>query len=161
MSAGHSDRSNIRLSVLDRLLDDQPTISTEVAPNDTEKLKIIQQAVRRDLEALLNTRYRCVAWPPMCDALGSSLVNYGIPDFTAAGLNAAGESSVLVKAIHLAIQFFEPRLVDVRVAPVSNEYHYDRTFRFRIEGVLTVEGARHLIKFDSSLESTTGQFAVE
>ncbi|MEQ9408264.1 MAG: type VI secretion system baseplate subunit TssE [Fuerstiella sp.] len=161
MSSGRPDRSTIRLSLLDRLIDHDPTTSTEVPPDDTEKLRIIQQALRRDLECLLNTRYRCVAWPPELNQIDNSLINYGIPDFTAASLNAAEDSSVLLKAIRQAIDLFEPRLVEVRVTPVPNEHSYDRTFRFRIEGVLIVAGARHLVQYDSSMVAATGQFDVK
>lgn len=161
MSTGSSERSTIRISLLDRLIDDEPGNSNEAPLTDKEKLRIIQQSVRRDLECLLNTRYRCVAWPPEFEQIDESLINYGIPDFTAASLNAAEEGGVLIKAIHTAITLFETRLVDVRVTPVVNEYHYDRTFRFRIEGMLLVEDTQHLVKFDSSMESTTGQFDIE
>lgn len=161
MSSGHSDRSTIRISLLDRLIDDEPENSNEAPLSDKEKLRIIQQSVRRDLENLLNTRYRCVAWPPEYELIDESLINYGIPDFTAASLNAAEDSEILIKAIHKAISLFENRLVDVRVTPVLNDYHYDRTFRFRIEGMLLIEDSKHPVKFDSSMESTTGQFDIE
>ena len=58
MSNGADNQGTIRLSVLDRLLDDDPTNSSEELPDDAEKLRIIQRSVRRDLEDLLNTRYR-------------------------------------------------------------------------------------------------------
>ena len=161
MASGQSDRNTIRLSLLDLLLDDDPTNTQEVPPDNSERLRIVQQAVRRDLECLLNTRYRCVAWPPEFDEIDESLINYGIPDFTAASLNAAEDSPVLIKAIKKAIELFEPRLVDVRVTPVRNDRYYDRTFRFRIEGMLLVEGGSHLVKYDSAMESATGQFDIK
>jgi type VI secretion system protein ImpF len=161
VSTGFSDRSSIRLSILDRLLDNDPTNSQEVPPDDNEKLRIVQQSVRRDLEALLNTRYRCVAWPPRLDQIDNSLINYGIPDFTAGSLNAAGDADVLIAAIKQAIEHFEPRLASVKVTTVSNERHYDRTFRFRIEGLLIVEDGQHAVKFDSAMESATGQFDIK
>ncbi len=161
MSSGFSEHSKIRLSLLDRLIDNQPDVSKEAPMDDAEKLRIIQQSVRRDLESLLNTRYRCVSWPPEFDEIDDSLINYGIPDFTASSLNAAGDSDVLVNAIKKAITLFEPRLVDVKVTPVRNEHYFDRTFRFRIEGMLVVEDGRHRVKYDSSMESATGQFDIE
>ena len=160
MSSGHSERSKIRLSLLDRLLDDAPGVSQEVPPDDAEKLRIVQKSVRRDLECLLNTRYRCVSWPPELNQIDNSLINYGIPDFTAASLNAADDSDVLIKAVKQAIDFFEPRLVGIKVTPVANDQRYDRMFRFRIEGTLIVEDGRHRVKFDSVMESTTGKFEI-
>ena len=160
MSTG-SAKSTIRLSILDRLLDDEPGQRMEIPPDDSQKLRIVQLAVGRDLQNLLNTRYRCVAWPPELMELDDSLINYGIPDFTAASLGAAQDSDILIKAIRKSIQLFEPRLADVRIEQTSNEAYIDRTFRFRIEGVLLIEDQRHRVKFDSSLESTTGQFDVK
>lgn len=161
MSNGFTDRSTIRLSILDRLIDANPEQVAEIPPDDGEKLRMIQQSVRRDLEALLNTRYRCVAWPPEFAEIDESLINYGIPDFTAASLNAAEDSDILIEAIQKAIRLFETRLVDVRVTPITNEHYYERTFRFRIEGMLLVEDAKHLVKFDSAMESATGQFEIK
>lgn len=158
MSTG-ATRSTIRLSLLDRLLDNEPDKSVEAPLDDNQKLRIIQSSVRRDLEDLLNTRYRCVAWPPELTELDDSLINYGIPDFTASGLNAAQDSDILIKAIRLSISLFEPRLTEVRIERVNEEF-VDRTFRFRIEAMLLVEEKKHRVQFDSSLESATGQFAV-
>ncbi len=147
------------MSLLDRLLDNEPDKSVEAPLDDNQKLRIIQSSVRRDLEDLLNTRYRCVAWPPELTELDDSLINYGIPDFTASGLNAAQDSDILIKAIRLSISLFEPRLTEVRIERVNEEF-VDRTFRFRIEAMLLVEEKKHRVQFDSSLESATGQFAV-
>lgn len=158
MSTGAAKRT-IRLSVLDRLIDNEPEVSTEVPLDDNQALRIIQAAVRRDLENLLNTRYRCVAWPPELKELDDSLINYGIPDFTASGLNAAQDSDILIKAIRLSISLFEPRLTDLRIERVQDDY-VDRTFRFSIEGTLLIEDKTLRVRFNSSLESETGQFAI-
>ena len=91
-----SERSQIRLSLLDQLLDDEPQNQREVPLDDVEKLRIIQLGIRRDLQDLLNTRFRCMAWPPDMEAMDDTLINYGIPDFTAASQNAAQESEFLL-----------------------------------------------------------------
>lgn len=161
MSIGANEKGAVRLSLLDRLLDNDPTTSREVTPDDSEKMRIIQRGVRRDLEDLLNTRYRCISWPPELDEIDNSLINYGIPDFTAASLNVADESDVMVGSIRKAIDFFEPRLTDVRVSAIENDDQYDRTFRFRIEATLMVEGGEQRVQFNSSMESATGQFEIE
>lgn len=160
MSSGSSERSAIRLSVLDRLLDDDPGTSVEAPLDESQKLRMIQQFVRRDIQDLLNTRYRCVAWPPELDELSDSLINYGIPDFTAASLNASQDVDILIQAIRRAIALFEPRLTELKIVQIDNQYHVDRTFRFRIEAMLMIEEKKHRVQFDSSMESTTGQFDV-
>lgn len=159
MSTG-SIKSTIRLSLLDRLLDDEPGVPVEARLEESQLLRIMQHAIRRDLQNLLNTRYRIVAWPPELTELDDSLINYGIPDFTAASLNAAEDCDVLVNAIRTAIAFFEPRLSDVQLERVGHDY-VDRTFRFRIEAMLLIEEKKHRVQFDSTLESDTGQFSVQ
>ena len=111
MSVGSSDQGAIRISLLDRLIDHDPTNSQEVPPTNAERLRIVRQSLKRDLEDLLNTRYRCVSWPPELNQLDDSLINYGIPDFTAASLSAADDSDILVTALRRAIELFEPRLL--------------------------------------------------
>lgn len=156
-----SERSQIRLSLLDQLLDDEPQNQREVSLDDVEKLRIIQLGIRRDLQDLLNTRFRCMAWPPDMEAMDDTLINYGIPDFTAASQNAAQESEFLLQAIRQAIDIFEPRLADVRISAQNNQEEHDRTFRFQIEATLLIEDSRHRVQFRSSVESTTGQFDIE
>lgn len=160
MSRG-SESSRIILSVFDRLLDDDPQSSREQPVDESLQLKLMQQAIRRDLENLLNTRVRCTAWQPEYTELENSLLNYGLPDFTAAGLNAASDPDVLVEAIERAIELFEPRLTDVRIRHVTDEYYFSRTFQFRIEATLIINEKIHLVQYDSVLESTTGQFNVK
>ena len=160
MSRG-SEKSRIVLSVLDRLLDDDPQSSQEQPLEESSQLKLIQQAIRRDLENLLNTRSRCTAWLSEFTELENSLVNYGLPDFTASGLNAASDPDILVHAIYRAIELFEPRLTDVKVRHVTDEFYFNRIFQFRIEATLIINEKRHLVLYDSVLESSTGQFNVK
>ena len=72
-------------SVLDRLISN--------AGNENagyhQVLRDLKQSVRRDLENLLNTRWRCKSFPPDFDELEVSLMNYGIPDLTNANLGVA------------------------------------------------------------------------
>ena len=148
-------------SVLDRLIDDAPELSTEPPKQSAQLLRELKQAVRRDLERLLNTRWRCVSWPPSLQELDYSVVNYGIPDFTSAHLRAAEDPDVLCAVIKSAIEHFEPRLKNVRVDPVENSQELDRTLRFRIDAVLTVEPIEDRVLFNSTVEPTTGNFHVE
>lgn len=148
-------------SVLDRLIDDDPAVSREIPKTTMQVLRDMKQTVRRDLEHLLNTRCRPVAWPEELTELESSLVNYGIPDFTGSNLRAADEPDHLFRAIESAIQNFEPRLKLVRVEPVSNQEALDRTLRFRIDAMLIVEPIEEKVWFNSILEPSSGTYQVE
>src|SRR5438132_410989 len=75
-------------SVLDRLLDFEPDVSREAQRSRNQVLRELKLSVRRDLENLLNTKTRCLTWPPHLEELKQSLVNYGIPDFTSASMGS-------------------------------------------------------------------------
>ena len=63
--AGVSSTQPLVPSLLDRLI--EPSSGRERsagAGGDTHMLRDSKQSVRRDLENLLNTRWRCKVWPP-------------------------------------------------------------------------------------------------
>ena len=151
---------SVQVSLLDRLIDEEPEERIDLPWDELRRLRIIKEGIKRDLQDLLNTRFRCVAYPPDMETLDDSLLNYGLPDFTSAGLNLAFDTDVLLSSILRAVRVFEPRLTDVKVEMVEEKFHVDRTFRFRIDAVLLIEHQRHALHFHSAIESTTGQFNV-
>jgi type VI secretion system protein ImpF len=148
-------------SIIDRLIDDDPTVSREAPKTNLQVLRDLKLAVRRDLENLLNTRCRPMTWPEDLVELESSLVNYGIPDFTGSNLRASEDPDILFRAIESAIRNFEPRLTLVRVEPIDNQDQVDRALRFRIDAILHVEPVEEKILFNSRLETSTGTYQVE
>ncbi len=115
-------------SVLDRLIDDDVTTQRELPKLRNQVLRELKQSVRRDLENLLNTRWRCVAWPPNLAELDLSLVNYGIPDFTGANMATAESREQLRQIVERVLQQFEPRFKSVRVQLLQNREREDRMF---------------------------------
>jgi type VI secretion system protein ImpF len=142
-------------SVLDRLLDYEPGVSRETPRTHYQVLNELKQSVRRDLENLLNTRWRCVSWPPNLDEVENSLANYGIPDFTSCNMGALRYREELCRIIEIVIRNYEPRFKTVRVR-LDAARPEDRVLRFRIEGLLHAEPAPEPVTFDSTLEPTTG-----
>ncbi|MGE0756112.1 MAG: type VI secretion system baseplate subunit TssE, partial [Pirellulaceae bacterium] len=102
-------------SVLDRLLDDEPEKTHEAPRSRNQVLREMKQSVRRDLENLLNTRWRCVAFPANLDEMDLSLVNYGIPDFTGVNMAAPSERERMRQIIERIVRKFEPRFKSVKV----------------------------------------------
>jgi type VI secretion system protein ImpF len=147
-------------SVLDRLIDDEPTSRVDPPRNDFQIVRGLKAGVRRDLENLLNTRWRCVGWPKDLAELELSLVNYGIPDFTGANLGSTGSREDFVRVIHETIRRFEPRLRRVHVELMDNEDSEDRTMRFRIDAVLMADPEPLAVVFDSTLEPSSGTFQI-
>jgi type VI secretion system protein ImpF len=148
-------------SVLDRLLDDHPEGSREVMPSRSQQLRDLEQAVRRDLENLLNTRVRCLDVPAKLEELKTSLVSYGLPDFTGASMGTAQEREELGRYLQAVIRRFDPRFKSVRVQLLDNAEPLDRTLRFRIEGLLHAEPAPEPVAFDSILRPVTGDFQIK
>ncbi len=148
-------------SVLDRLLDDDPEVSREAPKSRHHVLRELKQSVRRDLENLLNTRWRCVNWPPNLDDLEVSLVNYGIPDFTGVTMSSAASREQLRSVVEHVIRKFEPRFKSVKVKLLENADETDRSLRLRIDALLYAEPAPEPVVFDSQLEPVSGNFAVK
>jgi len=147
-------------SVLDRLIDDNPESNVEAPKRQGQVLRDLKQAVRRDLENLLNTRIRVLPLPPGLDELTESLANYGIPDVSGTSVTGDGSLDELFRSIERAVQIFEPRLRDIRVESASSAEPLDRTLRFRISAVLHVEPIEERLCLDSEVEPVTGTFRI-
>lgn len=143
-------REPLMSSLLDRLI-------TTDQRRDAARL---EESVRRDLENLLNTRWRCLNWPPNLEELEQSLVNYGIPDFTGASFNDPGSQRDLRRIIQSAIRRFEPRLGAIKVSVPERPDRRDRTVRFRIEAELGEGRHRTPIAFETALDPSTATFRV-
>lgn len=148
-------------SILDRLIDDDPDNSRETPRSRNQVLRELRQSVRRDLEDLLNTRWRCTAWPPNFDELECSLVNYGIPDFTGTVVNTPEDREEFRRVIEQTIRRFEPRFKTVKVEMLKNSDRTDRTLRFRIDALMYAEPAPEPVVFDSQLEPSTRTFELK
>ena len=146
-----------RPSVYDRLLGAEtgPTTSR------TQQLRELKQSVRRDIENLLNTRWRCSAWPPDLDQVESSLVNYGIPDFTGANMNHHDARRELRNIIERVLREFEPRFKEVHVELLEGDEETDRTLQLRIDALLHAEPVPEPVVFESQLETITSEFHVK
>jgi type VI secretion system protein ImpF len=142
-------------SVLDRLVAVEEWPATR-----SQSLRYFKEALRRDLEWLLNTRQ-----PPIPKLAGypraaASIVNFGLPDITSMGLASAADHRQLRIAIEACLRNFEPRLTDVRVA-VEGSDKVDRRLRFHIEGNMKLDPAPEEITFDTVLELTSGEYKVK
>lgn len=151
-----------RQSLLDRLIgdEDQERVASGRAGRG-EALRLAREALRRDLEMLLNARQRCRSWAPELTELDSSLVNFGIPDFTAGHFDSLTARERFRRDIELAIRIHEPRLRSVHVELIDPDNVTHRTFQVRVTGILLVDDDRETVQLDSSLDTRTRTFAVE
>ena len=141
-------------SVLDRLM---PQANRSSSPTRSEGASLEQmvETVRRDLEALLNTRQSQGDLPTCYEELTHSVFTFGIPDvliLTTMAQDRGGEIGPLIAEL---IERFEPRLRDVQVI-LADKDPLGREIRFHIEGRLRVEPYPEL-GFETVLELTTGR----
>ncbi|MBL6456910.1 type VI secretion system baseplate subunit TssE [Belnapia sp. T6] len=154
----------IRLPLLDRLLDADPAAPVDPPITPHYAVETLRQAVRRDLESLLNARRRRVPLPAGLAALPLSPLGYGIPDPTAGSFTEDERREALAAEVEATVRRFEPRLMNVRVtlAKASRERAdtLDRTLRLRVEAVLRSDPVPEQISFETHLRPVTLDVAV-
>lgn len=148
-------------SVIDRLIDLEPHNEREVAKSRSQVLRELKQSVRRDLEFLLNTRCRCTFVPSDLVEVKTSVLTYGLADFTGLRSSTVAFREELREWVADAIRRFEPRIktADVQVLPSNNQL--SRVLRFRIDALLHAEPAPEPVVFDSTLEASSGNVTIE
>jgi len=109
----NQNQQNIRTSILDRLIDLEPGVSHEPVQQRTFDLRQIKAAVVRDLENLLNTRRHIFAPPAALTEVNSSLLVYGLGDFTSQNPRSPSVKQQLRQDIEKTLSRFEPRLRNV------------------------------------------------
>ena len=152
---------NLRASILDRLFDDEPNVSVDSEHSRQRKLKDLRNSVRRDLESLLNARYRVISPPEQFEQLSTSLLNYGLPDLATVNMLDVVKRQEFTRNIEHIIRTYEPRFKSVKVSYIDNTRSTDRTLRFRIDAVMYADPAPEVIVFDSVLEPVLRTVTVE
>lgn len=151
----------LRSSILDRLLDDEPQHQVDTENSQSQKLRQLRQSVHRDLESLLNTRFRIIAPPENLKHLEQSLLNYGLPDLATINISTPDSKKAFTKKLEQLLKRYEPRFKSVKVSYRENSDSQDRTLRFRIDAVLYADPSPEIVVFDSMLEPITRTVNVE
>jgi len=155
MSSRETDRT-VRLSVLDRL-----QAGSGKSVSLSESVRALREAVRRDLDWLLNTRRIAEPAPDEYPEVQKSLYHYGLPDITSLSGDSESARRRLLRQVEERIELFEPRLMNVRVtayeAPAQSER---RQIRFHIEGLLKMDPDPERVSFDTTLETSSGKIEV-
>lgn len=146
----------VQQSVLDRLVDDDPTNQAEAAMTRAESVRALKEALRRDLEALLNTRRTAETAPEGLDEVAASVYHFGLPDISSMSRDSPETQARLSRLVEDAIALFEPRLTGVKVIAAPDDQVRFGELRFVIEGTLQLDPVPERISFDTVLESTKG-----
>jgi type VI secretion system protein ImpF len=147
-------------SVLDRLLDDRNSPIHAGERGRTQQLMELRNAVRRDLEALLNSHRFCRTPPDNTEQLDKSLLQFGAPDFFAVNAGSAAAREEFRRSLEESIRRFEPRFKHVTVKLVDDGISTDRTMRFRIDALMYADPAPDAVSFDSLLDPSSHSFSV-
>lgn len=154
-------KKKLRPSILDRLIDNDPGNNIEKDPDQHQKLKDLRNSVRRDLENLLNTRFRMIEPPDNFTELKKSLLNYGLPDLATVNISDKIKQKEFIEHLETILIDFEPRFKTVNVNYMENSDSLDRSLRFRIDATLYADPSPEIVVFDSVLEPVTRTVNVE
>jgi type VI secretion system protein ImpF len=149
-----------QLPLLDRLLDPSPYKESAATVSSQRSLALLRHSVRRDLEALLNTRRRWRSWPASLTELATSPVGFGIPDFGAGAFNDPQQREELRLEIEDTIRRFEPRFMTVTVALLTDDETLSSQLRLRIDAVLHADPAPEPIAFDTVFDAAIDNVTV-
>ena len=151
----------VQLSVLDRLLDDDPRSGVEPPLRREQSIAQLRAAVMRDLDWLLNTRRTPEPAREGLEEVAASLYHFGMPDLSSLSRDSVEDRARLLRLIEETIAAFEPRLTAVKVSTAGTSEHAPRELHFHIEALLRMDPNPERIAFDTRLEVTTGRYALE
>ncbi len=160
MATRDGGEGGIRLSVLDRLIDDEPGLGAPPEHAASGSVEEFRASVLRDLEWLLNTRRTIEEPPEDFPEVRSSLYCYGSPDISSMSGDSPTARRTLARHLQELIRTFEPRLTGVRVAMEEEGDGGAKQLRFVIEGMLRLDSGPERVSFDTVLEVTSGKFFV-
>lgn len=152
---------NIRPSVLDRLIDDEPGKADKPDVDQHQQLRELRDSVRRDLVNLLNTRVRVVEPDEKFEELRKSLLSYGLPDLATINVSDISKRKAFIEQLESLLIEFEPRFKSVSVNYLDNADSVDRTLRFRIDATLYADPSPEVVIFDSVLDPVSRSVDVE
>lgn len=152
---------SVQASLLDRLLDDDPDTRSEVPVSRAESLRRFRASIKRDIEWLLNTIRAPIGIPASCPEANRSVLTYGLPDMSTLSLQNASDTNYLLDSIEQTIEWFEPRLKNVRVTTPSQITTASQTILFHVDALLMMDPAPERIAFDTVVEVGKGAYSVK
>ncbi|MGZ3184816.1 MAG: type VI secretion system baseplate subunit TssE [Telluria sp.] len=122
-------------------------------------LQRLTAAIKRDLEALLNTRTATGPFPehPHCER---SILNFGLPDFAHLSLGSDDDQKAICGLIRATIRQHEPRLDKVHVT-LSKASSPVNQLSFVVSGQLRLQGPAREVQIGIALEPSSMRYTVE
>src|SRR3954471_8826040 len=107
-----SAKSSLLPSIIDRLIEPRGE-ETSDSHRRGQTVRELEEAVRRDLQDLLNTRRSAIDGFSDDSELQRSLLTFGLPELTSFNPTVPYQRKTLQSIIENTIATFEPRLMDV------------------------------------------------
>jgi type VI secretion system protein ImpF len=161
MMAKREVERSVQPSLLDRLIDKDPRSPVDPQVGWAQSVKELKDAVRRDLEWLLNTRRIVHTAPESFTEVSQSLYHYGLPDVSSLSADSSETNVRLMRQVEETIKLFEPRLSNVRVSAGQTDDKDSRQVRFLIDALLEMEPSPEQVVFDTVLEISSCKFEVK
>jgi type VI secretion system protein ImpF len=152
---------SIQLGLLDRLIDLEPENRNEAPLTRAESLRRFRNAVKRDLEYLLNTTRMPLEIPDGCPEARKSILGFGLPDISGMSIQNPGDEHRLLRGLESAIELFEPRLSRIRVSCADPITSTQQSITFHVEALLMIDPAPERIAFDTVLDISKGAYSVK
>ena len=124
-----------------------------------ESIERFRDALRRDLEWMLNTRRPVLPILEEFPETAASVFNFGFPDLQNFDNSQGNDKDAVCTALEKCIRTFEPRIEQPRVFLVRSDT-LARSLRFHIEGQIRYDDAKEDVKFDTVLELISGEYEV-
>lgn len=108
--------------------------------------------IRKNLEEILNARTVYIEVPSYLSELASSIINYGLKDFSHYICTHKIMQHKLCNEVRNAISWFEPRLKNTSVYLENPEQPISRVIKLRIEGEITIKKIAKTSVFESAMD---------
>jgi type VI secretion system protein ImpF len=153
-------RDRLYPSLLDRLLDDDPSRKTEPRDNRASSTNRLREAVLRDMNWLFNATQNSDDLEDYPEVRRSVLC-YGLPAVSGRPASSL-DLTELARALREALIYFEPRLVPhtVRVYAEPQTEHAHNVISFRMEGQLWAQPIPLEIYMRTDMDLESGQTRV-
>jgi type VI secretion system protein ImpF len=156
-------QERLQPSLLDRLTDDDPTVTHETRQKRVMSVTSLREVMLRDLGWLLNaTSIRALSGREDYPRVSHSVLNFGKPDLT--GKHIRDQDLDQIEAdVRQAILDYEPRIlantVKVRVS-LAEGTEANRSLRFEIEGSLWCQPIPLRLYLKTAVDLETGDVKI-
>lgn len=141
-------------SIMERLSEAYEQPGTQAAA-----LRVLKEAIRRDLEAVLNTRRHMGAELDGYVQAEASVLNYGIEDLSTVRADPEGYLLQMQRAVQKCLMEYEPRLTDISVTVQDGEMAV-REIRLHIEAHLILSRTGERVFFDTTFDVSRETYSV-